>query len=53
MVTQNMFSTQKHRFVTALAIFKRLKQIRYQKLLLTCAPISKLPSHISTMLYVI
>ena len=36
--------------VTALNLFKCLNQIRTQKLILTCAPISELPSNISTML---
>ena len=31
-------------FVTALDLIKCIKQIKYQTLLLTCAPISKLPS---------
>ena len=35
--------------VTALDLFKCLKQIKQESLLLTCAPISELPSNISTM----
>ena len=33
----------------ALDLIKCLKQIKYQRLLLTCAPISELPSNMSTM----
>ena len=38
-------------FVTALDLIKCLKQVKYQRLLITCAPIgmSKLPSNISTI----
>ena len=58
MVTRNMlcthggkvvFSVKKPQFVTALDLITCLKQIKKQKLLLTCAPLSKLPSDISTM----
>ena len=34
--------------MTALDLIKCLRQIRQQRLLLTCAPISELPSNIST-----
>ena len=58
MVTQNMlrmrerkyvFSDTNIRFVAALDLIKGLKQIKYERLLLTCAPISELPSNISAM----
>ena len=48
MVTQNMLRThevkqvKKIRFVTALVLIKCLKQIKMQRLLLPCAPISEL-----------
>ena len=51
MVTQNMLrphEREKNRFVTALDLIKCLKQIKQQILLLTYAPISELPSSIST-----
>ena len=35
------------RFVTALDRIKCLTQVKYQRLLLTCAPVNKLPSCIS------
>ena len=41
---------KKCRVVTALVLIKCLKQIKFQIFLLTCAPISELPSHISTMM---
>ena len=40
----------KIRFVTTLNLIKCLKHIKKQRLRLTCAPISDLPSNISTML---
>ena len=40
---------EKIRFVTALDLIKCLKQIKEQRLLLTCAPISILPFRVSTM----
>ena len=43
------FSDENIRFMTYLDLNKRLKHIKWQILLLTCAPISKLPSTISTM----
>ena len=56
MVTQDMLRTheigiseKKIRFVTALDLIKYLKQIKYNRFLLTYAPISELPSNISTM----
>ena len=38
------------RFTTALDLIKYFKQIKLQRLLLTCAPFSDLPSDISTMI---
>ena len=59
MVTVNMLRTHegnvylseenKIRFVTALDLIKCLKQDEYQRLPLTCAPISELPSNTSTV----
>ena len=58
MVTQNMLraheikwdlSQKKNLFVTSLDLSKYLKQIKEHRFLLTCAPISELPSTISTM----
>ena len=58
MVIQNMLHThegkisfrrKKPRFVTVLHLIKYLKQVKYQRLLNTCAPISELPSDTSTM----
>ena len=58
MVTQIMLDTHEGRlalpdknirFVTALDLINCVDQIKYQKLLLTCAPISELPSNTSTM----
>ena len=58
MVTHNMIRTKeenryftekkKIRFVTVLDLSKFLKQIKSQRLLFTCALISKLPSNMST-----
>ena len=48
MVTQKMFG-DKSQYVTALYLIECLKQIKWQRLILTCAPISELPSHISTV----
>ena len=57
MVTQNMlrmhegklfFSQNITRFVTAFDLVKCLKQIKSQRLLPTFAPISEVPSNIST-----
>ena len=56
MATQNLLRTHKDkqifsggkiRFVTAHDLIKLLKQIKLHGLLLTCAPIFGLPSHIS------
>ena len=44
-----VFSNKKKRFVTAHALSKCLEQIKWQRLLLTSAPMSELPSNISTM----
>ena len=41
---------EKNHFVTSFNIITCLKQIKLQRMLLTCAPISELPSHISTMI---
>ena len=55
MVTQNMlrthegiyvFSVNRSRFVTALNLINCLKQMKWQRLLLTCKPISGVPSSI-------
>ena len=61
MLTQNMLRTyegrkdfsreKKNRFATALALMKCLKQIKSQRLLLTCAPIFWIPSNISSIVY--
>ena len=40
---------KKIKFKTTLDLIKGFKQIKYQRLILTCAPISELPSNISTM----
>ena len=48
---KNIFFAEKNRFVTALEINKCLKQIKYQRSLHTCTPLSELPSNISTMIY--
>ena len=39
------------RFVITLDLFKCHKHIKQQRLLLTCAPISRLPSNISTKIH--
>ena len=39
----------KIRFVTAVGLNKCSKQIKYQRLLLTCAPIYELPYHIGVL----
>ena len=44
------FRRKKIRFVTALDLIKCLKQIKYQILLLACAPISKVPSQTSAII---
>ena len=58
MVPQNMmrthegkmvFSDEKIGVMTALELVKSLKQVKEQRLLLTCAPVYALPSYISTM----
>ena len=49
---KKVFSQRKKTYVTALAQIKCLKQITYQRLLLTCAPIHKLPSDINTMNFI-
>ena len=52
MVTKNMFCAQEGKqvgFVTALNLIKCCKKIKLQRFILTCAPISDLPSDISTM----
>ena len=52
MVTRNILCThegKKVRFVPVLVLMECLKQIKLQTLILTCAPISELPSNISTM----
>ena len=43
-----VFLEKKNRFVTALDLIKCLNQMNSQILLLTCAPISELPSDIRT-----
>ena len=43
------FLEKKNRFVTTLDLIKGFKQIKLQRLHHTCAPISELPSNISTM----
>ena len=55
MITQIMLRTRKIaffrikkiRFVTALDLIKSLIQVKYQRLLHTCAPISELPSNLT------
>ena len=57
MVTQNMLRTHymkkslwgEEKKLTALDLIKCLKQIKYQRLILTCVPFSVLPFSISTM----
>ena len=49
MKENRLFRTKNIQFVTALNQIKCLKHIRWQRLLLTCAPISELPSNIGTM----
>ena len=58
MVPQNMmrthegkmvFSDEKIGVMTALELVKSLKQVKEQRLLLTCAPVYALPSYIRTM----
>ena len=52
MVTHIMLRThagKNMRIVTGLDLTGCLKQIKYQRLHLTCAPISELPSNIRTM----
>ena len=44
-----LFGEKKHRFVTSLDLIKCLKRNKQQKWLLTCAPISELPSNLSTI----
>ena len=57
MVTKKMLHPNENRAflfgekVTALDLIKCIRQIKYQRLLLTCAPISKLPSNISAMIW--
>ena len=58
MVTHDMLRTQeigisekKIRFVTDVDLIKCLKQIKHQRLLLTCTPISELPSNIGSMFF--
>ena len=46
---KKFFSEKKIRIVTALDLIKCLKQIKEYRLHLTCAPITGLPSKISTM----
>ena len=41
---KGLYGEKKNRFMTVLGLIKCLKQIKYQILLLTCAPISELPS---------
>ena len=41
----------KIRFVTALDLINGLKHLEKQRMLLTCAHISELPSNISSMVY--
>ena len=45
----DLFEEKYIRFATALDLIKFLIQIKYQRLILTCAPISELPFNISTM----
>ena len=45
------FRRGKIRFDPSLDLNKCLKQIKLQRLFLTCAPISELPSNISSMIY--
>ena len=44
-----IFGQKKIRFVTVLDVIECLKQVKHQGLIHTCAPISELPSKISTM----
>ena len=44
------FSGKNTRFVTDPDLIRCLKYIKYWRLLLTCAPISELPSDVRTML---
>ena len=46
---KKVVSGKKIRVVTVLDLIKCLKQIKWQRLLLTYAPISELPSNISTV----
>ena len=52
MVTQKMLQKMHagKQFVTSLDLVNCLKQIKEQRLLLTCTPISELPSNISTII---
>ena len=45
-----VFSDKNIRFLTALDLIKCLKQIKHQRWVLTCEPISGLLSNISTMI---
>ena len=45
--SEHLRTCEEIRFVTALDLIKCLKQIKLQRLLLTCAPISELPSYLS------
>ena len=47
----DLFREKKIQFVTALDLIECLKQIKYQRLLLTYPPISELPPNISSMDY--
>ena len=59
MVARNMLRTlkakcvfleKKIRFVTALDLIECLREIKKMRLLLTCTPISELPSNINTLI---
>ena len=43
------FRRKKNRFVTVLDLFECLEQVKFQRLLLTLALVSELPSYIRTM----
>ena len=49
MVTQHMLRTHEGKFATNIDIIKCLKQNKKQIFLITCAPISELPSTKNTM----
>ena len=47
---KKVFSGKNTRFVPALEKIKSLIQVKYQRLIRTCAPIYEIPSYINTML---